>query len=236
MADSLKLFQQLPDVKVISFDLDDTLWDGTEVILKAEQAMMHWISVHAPNVLLQFDSEDLRAAKINFAKQHPELIHKTSQLRERFLEYLFAQCDIEHPEQAAYDCFQHFFHVRQQVRLFDSVPNTLKRLQQDYQLIAITNGNACTKTIGLDDYLSLSLNAEDFDAPKPDAVIFEHALRQLKIDAHECLHVGDHPYHDMQGAHEVGMRTAWLKDGTREWPHDFQPDLTIADVVELIAQ
>ncbi|EAT13044.1 HAD family hydrolase [Bermanella marisrubri] len=234
MSSSLKLAQQMPDVKVISFDLDDTLWDGTEVIVKAEQAMMHWISVNASNVLLQFDKDDLRAAKVNFAKQHPELLHKTSQLRQRFLEYLFAQCDIEHPEHAAEQCFQHFYRVRQQVRLFDAVPNTLKRLKQDYRLIAITNGNACTKTIGLDNYLSLSLNAEDFDAPKPDADIFEHALHQLNIEAHECLHVGDHPFHDMQGAHEVGMHTAWLKDGTREWPHAFQPDLIISDVIELI--
>ncbi|WP_396588002.1 HAD family hydrolase [Bermanella sp. R86510] len=231
----LTLKRQFPQLKVISFDLDDTLWDGTEVILRAEQAMFDWILKHVPQVLEQFDKESISIAKMDFAKQNSHLIHKTSQLREHFLRHLFTLCGVDNTRTAARECFLHFYQVRQQVRLFDSVPSTLQRLKQDYQLIAITNGNACTQTIGLDKFFALSLNAEDFSAPKPDAEIFEYALSSIGIAANQCLHVGDHPYHDMLGAQQIGMHTAWLDDGSRQWPHEFLPDIVIQDVVELIS-
>jgi FMN phosphatase YigB (HAD superfamily) len=37
----------------------------------------------------------------------------------------------------------------------------------------------------------------------------------------------------MLGAHEMGMKTAWLKDGSREWQQDFAPHLTIRHIREL---
>jgi len=78
------------------------------------------------------------------------------------------------------------------------------------------------------------LVAEAFSNPKPHRDIFEHALERLECEAKSVLHVGDHPIHDMQGAHEVGMKTCWLDDGSRQWDLPFSAHLVIEHVRDLL--
>ena len=46
---------------------------------------------------------------------------------------------------------------------------------------------------------------------KPHPSIFVATLNKLGINAHQCLHVGDDPIADIQGAQNVGMKTAFIK-------------------------
>lgn len=223
-------------VQVISFDLDDTLWSGPQVILHAEQVMLDWMQQHTPSVLAKLDQSQLRQRKIQFIKSNPQFAHKVSAAREHFLHWLFQEFDYPQADQLAKQCFAAFYHARQQVELFDAVLPTLESLKQDYRLIAITNGNADIALTGLDHVFEFCLQGEDFEQPKPHPAIFQHALTRLGVSAHEVLHVGDHPVQDMLGAHEAGLQTCWLDDGTREWQHAFQPHAVINHVRELVDQ
>ena len=220
--------------QVLSFDLDDTLWDGGAVILHAEQAMLNWMLEFTPDVFETYSKEQLREHKFQFIKNNPQLINKISEARQAYLSELFSQFNYTDHRQKAHDCFQTFYHARQQVILFDGVTEALAKLKQHYRLIAITNGNADIALTGLADYFEFSLNAEDFEQPKPHGDIFHAALKQANITASECLHIGDHPVHDMLGAHQMGMATCWLKDGKRQWNQNFSAHLDIAHVSELV--
>lgn len=224
----------LSHIQVLSFDLDDTLWDGSAVILNAEQAMLNWMLQHTPDVFETYNKEQLREHKFQFIKRNPHLINKISDARQAYLCELFSQFNYPDYQQKAQDCFQTFYDARQSVVLFDGVIETLETLKQHYRLIAITNGNADIKLTGLGSYFEFSLNAEDFEKPKPHADIFHAALKQANVSAQECLHIGDHPEHDMLGAHDMGMATCWLKDGKREWNQTFSAHLDIAHVSELL--
>jgi len=46
---------------------------------------------------------------------------------------------------------------------------------------------------------------------KPHPSIFVSTLKRLESDANCCLHVGDDPVADIQGAKNVGMKTAFIK-------------------------
>lgn len=46
---------------------------------------------------------------------------------------------------------------------------------------------------------------------KPHPSIFAITLTKLGADANRCLHVGDDPVADVQGAKNVGMKTAFIK-------------------------
>lgn len=46
---------------------------------------------------------------------------------------------------------------------------------------------------------------------KPHPSIFQATLKKLGVSASHCLHVGDDPIADFQGAKGVGMRTAFIK-------------------------
>jgi HAD superfamily hydrolase (TIGR01662 family) len=46
---------------------------------------------------------------------------------------------------------------------------------------------------------------------KPHPSIFVVTMRKLRTSANQCLHVGDDPIADIQGAKNVGMKTAFIK-------------------------
>jgi len=224
----------LAHIKVISFDLDDTLWDGTAVLIHAEKTMTSWMAKHTPKIFQQLSSDQLRQRKINFIKNNPHLRYQVSQARVQFLANLFTEFDYSNAKELANECFDVFYVARQQVTLFDDVIKVLSELKKHYKLIAITNGNANIGAVGLDDYFDFCLNAESFELPKPHSEIFDTALLQAGVSSEQCLHVGDHPVHDMQGANEVGMLTCWLEDGRHDWQLPFRADLTIRHIREIL--
>jgi putative hydrolase of the HAD superfamily len=57
---------------------------------------------------------------------------------------------------------------------------------------------------------------------KPDPALFHRAAERLNTTARDCLFVGDDPVNDILGAHRAGMRTAWIRDG-RDWPEAAGP-------------
>lgn len=46
---------------------------------------------------------------------------------------------------------------------------------------------------------------------KPHPSIFITTLEKLETNANRCLHVGDDPIADIQGAKNIGMKTAYIK-------------------------
>lgn len=220
-------------IEVLSFDLDDTLWGGKHVILQAEKAMLEWMKVHTPNILDAYSTDALRQKKIQFITQNPHLQTNISQARQAFLHELFIESSCKNPEEKAKECFNAFYLARQDVTFFDGALLALEQLKKRFRLIAITNGNADIQLTGLSQYFEFCLNAEDFERPKPDSGIFLAAIQKVGVQASQCLHIGDHPNHDMLGAYQVGMPTCWLKDGSRNWDQPFTPDLEISHVSEL---
>jgi FMN phosphatase YigB (HAD superfamily) len=48
--------------------------------------------------------------------------------------------------------------------------------------------------------------------------------------------VGDDPHFDVRGAHDAGLRSAWLNRAGAAWPHrEFRPDHELRGLDELCA-
>jgi len=62
-------------------------------------------------------------------------------------------------------------------------------------------------------YLDVITLSYEHSYAKPHPSIFLVTLRELRVNAGSCLHVGDDPVADVEGARRVGMRTAFLKRG-----------------------
>ena len=97
----------------------------------------------------------------------------------------------------------------------------------------ITNGNACVHFIGIGHYFDFVVSSERAGRSKPEPEIFQLALSDAGICAHEVAHVGDDPTNDVRGAAAVGMRTVWYNPSARPWPSGPGPDVTIAALGEL---
>ena len=65
---------------------------------------------------------------------------------------------------------------------------------------------------------------------KPHPSIFLTTLEKLQVNPNRCLHVGDDPIADIEGAKNVGMKTAFIKRG------DFKvdADINISKLTQLL--
>jgi ribonucleotide monophosphatase NagD (HAD superfamily) len=61
-----------------------------------------------------------------------------------------------------------------------------------------------------DRYLELVLASTDVNTGKPQAAIFEHALRRLALEPSQAWHVGDGLHTDVAGALNAGLTAVWL--------------------------
>ena len=199
-------------INLITFDLDDTLWDVRPALIKAEQAQNVWLQQHYPRAIENRDSHDLNQRKKDLIKQQPHLIHHISRFRQIFLEQLLLDAGVPPDEacDAAMQAFRAFIARRNDVELFKHAESVLEELNQDYTLAAITNGNADVSQTPLAAFFSFALKAEDVGAAKPAPDLFLAAMAQANSSPEQIVHVGDSHDHDIVGAHGVGIRSVWL--------------------------
>jgi 2-haloalkanoic acid dehalogenase type II len=218
-------------VRAITFDLDDTLWDIWPIIVRAEQRLHDWLTQHYPRIPERFTALDLRQLCGEVAATKPLIAHDRTLLRKEALELAALR--------AGYDDFQVdaafsvFFAARNDVVLFEEVLSVLERLARRYTLGALSNGNADIRLVGLDHLFDFALNAVAVGAAKPEPAMFEAACRHLNLPPGQIVHVGDDPYHDVQGAAQVGLRTVWVNRTQREWPGGRRADAEIQTLEEL---
>ncbi len=74
------------NIRLITFDLDDTFWETTPAIQSAETALRDWLAAHAPR-LGDFPIEALGAIRRMLVEQEPALRHRISELRRRILQH-----------------------------------------------------------------------------------------------------------------------------------------------------
>ncbi len=194
-------------------------------MLNAEQHSYRLLQEKAPSICERYDSTALFMARVEKWKklisETPQLKHQISSLRKQSLALILQEHEFTEDEAMAIsnDAFECFMHWRHQPQYFDHVIETLESLKQEYQLAAITNGNACSKRLGLDKYFSLHVSAEDLGIGKPEAQPFMHTLKHFNLPAQECLHIGDHPDDDVWGAQQLGFHTLWFNRKEEQWAH-----------------
>lgn len=212
-------------IKLITFDLDNTLWHTDPVIERAEEVQWQRVKEICPTLDQFFTPASIQTLKLHVVKQNPQLRHKLSQLRIEFLFQLFIACDINVPQAKLFaeETFTHFLAARNQVDLFPKALNLLQSLQHDYQVIALSNGNADLKTIGLDHLFDAHFHAENVAKPKPHDDMFLAALNFSGVEAHESIHIGDHPEQDIFAAQALGFKTVWANILGQKWPQNLKP-------------
>ncbi|MXP49312.1 pyrimidine 5'-nucleotidase [Pantoea sp. Eser] len=76
--------------------------------------------------------------------------------------------------------------------------------------------------------------SEQVGVPKPDAKIFDYALKQMgNPDRQRVLMVGDTPESDILGGMNAGLKTCWLDHGTRPLPAHIHPTWQVKSLSEL---
>lgn len=222
-------------VKVIAFDLDDTLWPCMPTIHRAEETLYQWIERHYPRITEGFDPEQMVAYRREFSAQQQRYAVDMTLMRRDFLKHLGDIHDYD-GEQLSQDGFEVFFAERQQVEFYDDVIPCLDRLQRHFRLGSITNGNASVEHVGLGGYFEHSVSAADLMVAKPDPQIYQHLAERFETAPQQIVYVGDHPVYDVLGSLEAGFQAVWINRENLDWPHHSAvPEHQVRDLHQLEA-
>lgn len=220
-------------IRAITLDLDDTLWPIWPTIERAEKALNHWLSQHAPMTAALFANAHARhEIREHVMRTRPEIRHDLSAIRREAIRLALYRAG-EDPLRAD-QAFEVFFAERQRVDLFeDSVP-ALTWLAQRYPLVAVSNGNASVDKVGLGEFFKASISASQFGVGKPDVRIFQAAATAAGVAPEQVLHVGDDASLDVLGALSAGMQTVWVNRSEHLWTFAEQPHETVTQLMELV--
>ena len=209
-------------IRLVTFDLDDTLWGTDGVIRRAETKMWQWLRSRGVELPLP-DPAEVAAIRGAVLADNPAVAHDISRLRELMVRTMLERGGYA-PQEAtslAAGAFAEFLDWRHRVEFFPDALTVLEQLRRNYLLAALTNGNADYRRLGLDRYFAFGYCAADVGAGKPHPAMFERALARANVAPTQAVHVGDHPVNDVQGATAVGMATIQVDlvvpDAPRGW-------------------
>ena len=216
----------LPKIKAIGLDLDDTLWPIWPTIERAEIQLQQWLAQHAPRTAASIaDPAHRLALRDAVLRAQPGISHDMSALRREMIRCGLRQGG-EDPDLAE-PAFEVFFAHRMRVDLYADALPALRFLAARFPLVAISNGNADVARVGIGEHFHASLSAHVFGVAKPDTRIFHAAAAAAGVAPDAVLHIGDDARLDVLGALDAGMQTVWLNRDGHAWEHARQPHVSV---------
>ena len=186
----MHFFRRLQDIRAISFDLDDTLYDNRPVIEHAEQ----WMVDHLRDRYLagaMYDRMWWQHLKHELQQTDPRLKDDVSLCRLTMLEIGLQRGGMPElqAKNGAKQLFAQFLEVRSQVTVPEHSIEVLKQLSKHFPLVVITNGNILLERIGLDGHFKHVLKAGDGRKMKPAPDMFRLMAAQLSLAPHQILRI-----------------------------------------------
>lgn len=224
----------MQDIKAISFDLDDTLWECDPVIRRAENSMLEFLTSRCDVMKNRYTLDSYSELKMAFMRENRHLHGDVSRMRLALLQHLLADCETH--KDLAPDAYAHFYRMRSTLDLYADSLAALELLYRNYPLAALTNGNADLRQIGIADFFR-QIHIASLECPaKPQPHMFRITCEAFGIESHELLHVGDNPETDIEGARNAGAKTVWINRSAMKWPEELpRADYEIQNLNELIA-
>ncbi|NJE31321.1 TIGR02253 family HAD-type hydrolase [Thermococcus sp. 18S1] len=220
-------------IKVVFFDLDDTLVDTSRL---AEMARRNAIENMVRHGL-----------PVDFDTAYQELLELISEYGSNFsrhFDYLLRRLDLpSNPKWVAAGVIAYHNTKFAYLRTVKGVRRVLLDLQRaGYRLGIITDGDPIKQwekilRLELDAYFDEVFISDYLGVKKPHRKIFEKALRKMRVEPHEAVMVGDRLYSDIYGAKQVGMKTVWFRYGKyadRELEYLEYADSTVNSLEEIL--
>ena len=221
------------EIRTITIDLDDTLWELLPVIKRAERRLYGWLQENYPRITEMYEPTDLREVRTQVIAEFADRTHDLTFLRKTVLGRVAVAAG--YSTDFIDEAFGVFDVARNDVDIFPEVIPALEALNENFVLIAVTNGNANLTSIGIDHLFGDVVTAAMAGVAKPARQVFDLAVQVGGASAEQTLHVGDHPLNDVEGARDAGLRTAWVNRTASIWPDEFAaPEFEVTHVGELL--
>ena len=211
------------EIKLITFDLDDTLWDNMPTITKAEIDTRKYIEERVGKIEWG-DLNDFLNLREELIKEDPVIAWDISKLRKEIFRKKLAHVKPQSlRDEIVEEAFTIFIDKRHEIQLFEGVENALSELSSRYILGVLTNGNADVYRFDFGKYFKFSISSLEAKNSKPNRAHFDKALEQVEnINFDEIIHIGDHQINDILFASRLGVESLWFNKNNVDWTQGFE--------------
>jgi len=215
---------------VVSFDLDETLWEFMPMMDGALAAAVDELRQREPSVGV-IDVAELHRVRAEVAE---EMEGSYEDLRRESFRRVLAGRGAHDPELSSW-MVERWMEARvRTVKLLDDVEPAMDALAaRGYLLGAITNGNFPLHRLPLAGRLAFIVHAEHVGEEKPAAAPFARAAELAGIGSERWVHVGDSLESDVLGAQRFGLRAVWLNRRGLDLPDGVHPDAELRSLEKL---
>lgn len=233
---AFKFYSALPNnFEVLSFDLDDTLYQNEDVIIKAEQAQFDAVCHLIPEAR-DVGITKWQKLKWQIAKSMPEVRHDVTEWRIQVIKQGLADFGITDTK-AIQQIYEVFYLARSNFDVPAETFSVLTKLKTKFKLIAVTNGNVDINRIGLAPYFDAYYRAGEQNCrmkPYPDMLL--KAVNDLSLSGpNKILHLGDNIKADIKSAQNAGVASLWFNPLKNPYPSGYTlPTAEYSDLSDLL--
>jgi len=240
-------FMKKKCIRLICFDLDNTLYDYSSAEAEAE--------VHIAGIIKEKFSKDKLDQEVilrifNEIKHHhmhhdlePEKFSRSLWIRE-VIEHLGLKMTGKILDNYSKTLERKYWDfLTPKIQLFPDTLYTLNSLKisSRYKIACITDSDGAKeikidriRALGLDKYFDFIITTDDTKKNKPSVENWEYLLKMSGQKVQECMMVGDHPEVDLLNAKKLGFVTVWSKEHIPTTIHIKYVDYEITGIGQLI--
>lgn len=198
-------------IKLISFDLDNTLYDNWPVIQLAEEKSQQFLQ-------MEFNKQNAIYDHQVFAQYRKELLQTESDLQHHekaqfddmsFLrQKVLSKCceSLDNAQNIVDKAFDIFLNYRNKVTIQFEIVSMLQRLTKQYLLVSVTNGNCDARELTISGLFEKSYSPTSGFRAKPHPEMLEQVLKDFSLSPNQVLHVGDQLDSDGGVARQIGCK------------------------------
>ncbi|MGV8085995.1 MAG: HAD family hydrolase [Candidatus Woesearchaeota archaeon] len=248
------------EIKLICFDLDNTLCDSNSAESETESYMMEFLSKKIISLqskknskpksicsafsLLKIFNEiknyhlhhDLDPNNYSRALWFRELLEKVDETLDLGISVNSMILKVDEYE---------MFYWNYYSKKLNNYPNTLYVLKtlrsKGLKLALVTDSDGKReiklmrlKNLGINNYFDYIVTSDDVGFNKPDKRNWEYVLKISGFSAKQSVMIGDHPDVDLVNAKKLGFITIWTKESLNNDSHHNYVDYEIRDIKEVL--
>ena len=225
-------------LKVVCFDLDDTICDLGDGHQKTRLIIIDKLSRESDyprDAVARIYDIEWAIFKQDYMALVSEGLDEQD-IRERHIESVLDGIALE---TSAGDYARLFgTETLKELHIFPDARRVMDALGKKYRLTMITNGasvwqRAKIEKLSIEDYFEEIIVSGELGHHKPSSKIFEEMTRRTQVDASEIIYIGNNYMKDVVGAKESGWKAAWVKRKDEERDESV-PDYVINELSELL--
>jgi len=176
-------------IKVISCDLDDALYDNQPVLAHAEQICINYLETEFQKQSCSFDPDEFRAIRKKLLASDDIQLENMNVFRRKALTE-FCQ-PLANRETIVDLALQRFLHARSLATIEPDIKTMLETLSSKFILVSITNGNCDPNRLSIGSFFDRNYSPLDGFRAKPHPQMLQQVLRDYAIQPKQLLHIGD---------------------------------------------